>query len=363
MLAERAVTIAQDLLGEIERTGLVSLLEQATRLSGERPSISVSDYRKRARDLKSAANNIIESSKFNNYPHEFSKLLAASEFHVALPQSVARVILGGFPDHAAGAISSAELNMIMQEVHRLIANLNSFLAFSHSLKISGMEIPKDGTSLDVLIPRIIFRNDISDFANKLLVFDKLISSLIEYAIGERQKPQLQYISTSDPITTMIVAGGAISAILAFYTAILTAAEKTISVFKAIRELKNSGLDAENVEKVSATMKDAIENAVRTEVDRALARIVFKAEKGRANELRNQIRIEAIPATNYVANGARIFLSVEVDERLMVAPSDSTDDNSMADMIAAQKAIESRLDAITDGYREHIMLPLEQDREI
>lgn len=175
-------------------------------------------------------------------------------------------------------------------------------------------------------------------------------SVTELLTGSREEIDLVYISTTDPILSCALIPAAAYGILQFYKLLLEIAEKQINVFKAVRDLKNSGLGSDKISSISKEMEGMIEREVVKAVDVATQRTAAsKIDKERKNEIKIQITKQALEITADIASGARIYVSLESQGQLELIAKAAPEAAIAVDLrqqIEEQKSLEAKLDSLS-----------------
>lgn len=344
------IRIAEDIQREFQQFDLINFLNEAVRLASERPNLNPTQYRDRSAQLKKRAQTVISDTIFRTYPLDLMTLISQSEFSSVLPANLAKVVISGFPENKEAAISSAELQMYLNQAQSTLGQVVGFLTFARRLGVAPYNLPEGFVSLDLKIPRAIFNSHVGSFLSKTDVFNEFMRSVTEFVTGSRDEIELVYISTSDPVLSCAVIPAAAWAILYFYKLLLEVAEKQINVFKAVNDLRTSGLAADKVAPISDEMKAMIEREVKRAVETASERIPSSVDAPRKNELKVQVTKQAIEITADIAEGARIYVSLESQQQLEViaqaAPEGAESITALREQVEEQKALEARLDGIT-----------------
>lgn len=346
MIASQLVSIAQDLQQEYKRFGLLGLLQDAFRVSSERPNLNSSQYRAEADALHAKAQAILTHNVFRTYPLDTLKILSNSELSSILPATIARMIIAGFPKRKESAISSAELNMYASEANAVLSQIDGFLTFSNRLGVTAYEPPEQTVALSIKLPRRVFSNELGELEKHLSHFSSLFRSVTELVSGSRENPKLVYLATSDPTVSVAMLGSAALAILIFYKTLLEVAEKQIGLLKTLRDLKSSSIPIENMENIEQGIHAGLQSTGTQAVDSAFDKIQIHVTPERAKELRVEIGRMSTQIVADLAGGARIFVSLESQQQIDLLADETPDDsNDIRNTIEEQKQIETRLDVL------------------
>jgi hypothetical protein len=313
MLAGRLIRAARDILGEYSRFKIIDRLTLAASVSAQRTGGQNNAYTEQARQLRQWAQSVIDQSLIDKYPEDLRIFLDNSNYAAALPASIARVVLAGFPDDIRLGMSSSEVGLYAQLATILRSELSSLDAIANKLNIEQVSIPVDQVCLDIMIPRIIFADRIDNFIVILRRFIKIISYIIELTTGSESSPTLTYGSTSDPVTGVALVGAAAWGVLKFYKLMLEVAEKQFSLLKTLREFRSVAPDASS--DVEERVQGIVGEALKQAVEGAVTSVPASVPDERVNEIKNALNIEARFTVNDIANGVRISITAESIDRI------------------------------------------------
>jgi hypothetical protein len=355
MIASRLVAIARDIYDEYQRFDLTALLREASNLSSNRPNLNAKQYKLQSDGLKEKAQAVLDQTIFRTYPLDTMKLLAGSELSSILPNTIANLIIAGFPDRKENAISSAELNMYLTEAQQLLAQINGVRDFSERLGVRPYLVPESKVALDLKIPRHLFSNDLRLLEKKLASFTRFFESVSELSLGRKEPLELLYISTTDPLFSIAILGPAAFGILKFYKLLLEVAIAHVNLKKALVELKKSQMELEKITNVQESIDATINKEVERAVTKALNEIPKNVEQERQNELHVLIKKDAVEIVANLAGGARIFVTIESQQQINLLAPDSENLTTVREEIEQQKTLESKLDAVVLGHIENPVL--------
>jgi hypothetical protein len=342
MLAGRLIRAASDILGEYSKFKIVEELNVALSLSAQRTDPQNQAYIEQARQLRLWAQSVIDQSLIEKYPDDLRVFLKNSNYSTALPASIARVVLAGFPDDMRLAMSSSEVGLYVQLAHSLRSELLALDTIAKKMNIEQIAIPPDQISLDILIPRILFENRADYFLIILRRFTIIISYIIELTTGSEDSPKITYTSTSDPVTGLALFGAAAWGVLTFYKLALEVAEKQFSLLKTLKEFRAVAPDASS--DVEERVKRIVSEGLKGAVDGTVASVPAKVPVERINEIKNALNIEARFAVNDIANGVTISITVESIDRITYM-SDSIPGLTpamVAERLGEQRALEQQV---------------------
>lgn len=350
MLANRMIKIAEDIQEDFSQFNIIALLAEAAALSEQRPNLNPQQYRQQIAVVRQKADEIIKKTKFRNYPPDLLDTINESNLRSLLPATVAQLLVDGFPETKDAAISSAELHMFRNEATTALGQINGFLAFAQRLKLQSFDVPLELVALDLKFPRPMFENKLRQFSLKLQNFNEFIKSATELGTGSRGEIELLYLSTTEPLISFIINGGAAWAVLAFYKMLLEVAEKHLSIYLAIKQLKDAGISPEEIAPISERTKQLMQVEITKGIEAAIARIEPKVDNSRQNEIKVQITKQAIEISTDIANGARIQVSLENQQQIEMIASAAPElfggPSQLRKQLEEQVAIEKKLAGIT-----------------
>jgi hypothetical protein len=310
MHASRLVRVARDILNEYENLKLITLLREAATFAQQRPSMNDSGYATGARQFRERANSVISASRFRMYPIELRDLLSKSAYAPALPERLAAIVRDGFPDDKNAAISSAELNMAAAFAERTAHELGLLTSAAAKFGVEEIHIPEGMISLDVLLPRGSFDDRAKAFVEKLATFVSALSYFDECATGSAGAPRLIYCSTTDPITAIGCAAGAVYGFLQLYKLLLEVAEKQLSMLTALKELRKHSAHDPDFGKFGERFNEIVERQLEDAVRKALRSMPTNVADDRMNEIENAVNKEAPGILAALSTGARINVTIE-----------------------------------------------------
>jgi hypothetical protein len=313
MLAGRLIRAARDILGEYSKFKIIDQLNVAISLSAQRADAQNRAYIEQARQLRQWAQTVMDQSLVEKYPNDLRIFLENSNYSTALPASIARVVLAGFPDDMRLAMSSSEVGLYAQLANAPRSELTALDTIAKKVNIEQISIPVDQISLDILIPRILFDNRVDNFLKILRRFTSITSYIIELTTGSEDSPTLTYTFTSDPVTGLALVGAAAWGVLTFYKLVLEVAEKQFSLLKTLKEIRAVAPDASS--DVEERVKGIVGEALKYAVDGTVESVPSKVPEERVNEIKNALNIEARFAVSDIANGVKISITVESLERI------------------------------------------------
>lgn len=155
------------------------------------------------------------------------------------------------------------------------------------LGVSGYELDLGGSDLSFVIPRDLFSNELSKFSTELRFLDKLLQDLSEATLGKPQFAELQALSTTTPIVSVLTDPHVLNALAKAVQFFLDAWKKIEEIRKVRADVVKVGvvgaaLDQFN-EKIEETVTEVVEETVRF----SLASYPQNDEP-RKNELRNAL---------------------------------------------------------------------------
>ncbi len=235
---------------------------------------------------------------------------------------------------------------------------------ANSFKIEEINIPSAEFSFDVIIPRSLFDNRVQQYIVILEKFARIMAYIEELATGTQRSPTLVYTSTSDPVTGLAVAYAAGWAFLHFYKLVLEVADKQLSLLKTIKEFRASSLGTvpEIEERTSAIVEEALSGAV----DGAVSSVSPRVGDERVNEIKTAIAKDARAVVRYVAEGARVAVTIEslskVREVFREIPNISPE--KIDEVLNAKGVLEQRVEQslMLLGQHEPSLITVEETKE-
>jgi hypothetical protein len=339
MKTSRFVRAARDIVAEYQRLQILKHLNTAAALSNNRTN---PPYTQNASDLRVWAQQVIDQTIVEKYPDDLRDFLKASKHGPALPGHVARVLLVGYPDNPAYALTTSEVHQLTQLANEFVHELNFLISIADGFHIEQINVPPDEINFDVLIPRTVFHDGANDFIGLLARFTNMMSYLTELTTGSEKQPTLVYTSTSDPVTGLALLLAPSLALLMFYNQLLDAATKHISFLKLLKEFREGPFnEPTNLKEEIATVVD---KALEAAVEKMISSVPNEVPPHRVNEIKVALSKDARVVMEAIVGGARIAITIESLDKIPEMNKDipGLEPVDVNDVLSKQKAIEHKL---------------------
>jgi hypothetical protein len=167
-----------------------------------------------------------------------------------------------------------------------MATVNQTYTGLTALGINGYVLDEGGSDLSFIIPRSLFSNELGAFATELRFLDRLINDLSEATLGKYLPCELESLSTTTPLVSVITNPHVLAALAKAVGAFL-AAWKTIEEIRKVRaDVARIGVAAALEpfdEKIEETVAEVVEETVRVSL------APYGKDGGRRNELDTSLR--------------------------------------------------------------------------
>lgn len=356
MLAGELLEISNLILEDYKTFQVPALLDNAIHVASNRASIDEKSYRQMARELRQTGEAIIKADAVRRLPLSTRRLLEASGLSPILPSNIAKTIIVGFPENRLNGISSSELGMYKNEVTATHSLLQNYLALSERLNIEEYHAPDGQAGLELRLPRPTFENNLGNLGQKFENFDKLISAITELTTGSRESTNVVSVSTSDLVAFLSIAGSAIYGVLEFYSLFLDVVEKQINIYKAIRDLRGSGLPEDQLNAIQAQLDATIKKSVDDAVENAFSRVEKKVPEHRENQLKIEIKKSSSVVISDIRNGARLQTRIDNENSFSIISDDLTEDRreQIQKLLEHQQVMQTKIDAELMGLEKPIL---------
>ncbi len=366
MLASELKNIARDLVSEQNKWKLLQLLNQARHILSIREQLGENGYQKEAGNIRSLVSVMKRENIFNSYPRDILQDLKSSAVSSLLPERIADLLLAMLPaQDMTRASASSELNIYIENANEILSQASRVIDFSNALEIKDYSISEGKNAVRLLLPRHSFDNSFHKLSPTLKPFDRLFLGVCELYTGQRKSPEIVYASTTDLSFLLEWLPQAVGGLLLLYTPLMEAAEKTLNVIRAAKDLYGVGANDEIVKELEEKLKKTNEETIKASIDEHLSSIKSAVDEGRTSELKNEIKIYALVVSNEIAKGARFSFGSE--DNLINLPDillSSDDQDEVQRMIERQRAIESRLDMLLSsvGHKSVLLQAPIKDNE-
>ena len=240
-------------------------------------------------------------------------------------------------------MSSGEFGIYVQGAQRTLGEINSVLHATSVLNIERYPKAPEEIELRIELPRSLFKDDLSEVADRFAYLDKLFAALTEAKTGQARKPRLVTVATSDLIAMVASNSAEIFAILAHYKAILEAVDTVLGIKKAYEKLKSlaqpTGIQEDHA-------VEALKNMVESVVEKTLNDPQMQADRGRKNELKKVVKSTSMQLAADLPKGLKISVSIESKGEFdYILSSQNITEEELTKQLERQRALQMKVDAL------------------
>ncbi len=342
MLIERFYRFIESIIKEHELHNITNLIEQALFLCSNRGNIPDTSYQSKASELRSLTNEILENTVFNTIPSYIHDMIRDSQYPLLNTQHICNFIIKSLPNNRSLIASSGEVNSFRETYiqHRNVAIslLSTLRGFNFKPEENGINY----AFIDLTIPK----NDqtsLYETSNILHDFDDFLKPIVEHSTGSREEIYISSISTTDIVTTIMVALASVPLFLIQYTNIVKAINESLTLLKSLRELRKASLVTvdENLEKAVEKGRDS---KIESNTNRNLESIDSPLDNGRKSEISIELSGSSKIVATHIMNGVSLSLTFlnNTDIDLLCENTPNTDGNTDIRILLQQKHQEDRI---------------------
>ena len=307
MLSSRILKLAEDIIADYHALKLVEFLQMASKCASR--NLQPHDFQLLSTQVHNAGQAAATGSRGILYPQEMREFLRKSNYNIALPENVGRFLSDGFNGDINYTPSSSEVNHRISASNTFLGDLNSLVVTLKKLNTQPVAVPSDLISVDFLVTRNSFGNEIKKLFKIQDEFSSILLSLNEL-FGNLDPPLLVYTSTSDPVTAFAVYAGTAYTIIKIFNGILQVAKNGVELYRAIKIVREQKISEaiiqQAVQSAEITIRAQVEQLIKDQV----SIIISEIDDGRKNELTTAIKIRCNGLVTLVAEGCSIGISIE-----------------------------------------------------
>jgi hypothetical protein len=179
------------------------------------------------------------------------------------------------------------------------------------LRVTGSSLQPGQSDLAFLIPRELFKNQVSSFAKELLFLSRLIAHFSEAVTGIVEPAELEQLSSSIPTVAIAANVGIVAAIAAVVNKFLEAWEKIEKIRKIRADLNEMGMKGKLVEELTTQITTTINEVIEESAEITLKG--YGGDAGRRNELENALKQDTRRLFGQIERGLTIQFRAEPKE--------------------------------------------------
>lgn len=241
---------------------------------------------------------ILTKSASHAYPPSWIRLLDEMYLALLVAPILSNEIEGAFIGHdIAPAVIKEQIEKIIRNIKTNTSRIDQLIAGFSALNFGRESLKPGEAEVSVGIPQEAIDSDLNTFGDEVLIIDKTFAPFVELVSGQRHNLKIKSISSSDFIVTFYVANELLIIGAATVTAVAFATRQVILAYKEIRDLRDM---KEKLAEVQApkNISDDIDKFAADKIKKIIEETVSKLlkdygkikDKGRENEVRNELEI-------------------------------------------------------------------------
>lgn len=312
MNVERLHAIAIGLESDFEVTGVLAKIKAIRdALQNQIAQPQQPAHQQQVAEAYTELREALAEAESNHFPPTWKQVLEELEVEDLLGERLLDRIAGVFSrNQITPSVAQQEIDAIATEIEKLHETVSELTgAFDH-LSIGAEELDPGTCELGVIVPRDAVNNNFKDFARELDHLDKTFSPFAELATGNRPGFTIRSISSTD-LTVFLDLVPEIAACL------VVAVERVVALYKNLLEIRtlrqgmvDQGVDEGSLQGVDSFADKHMEKGIKELVKELLAEHGENIERGRKNELKNELTIGLNGIANRIDKGYNIEIRVE-----------------------------------------------------
>jgi len=361
MLAGQLLAIAEDMIGDYDRLGILSAMEIGANLAAERPNLSEQQFHDRATDLRANAEKILSQTILRTYPIGLKRALNHSGYSQSLPDAIAKTLLAGFGKRRKDAsISSAELMMLLNEARAFYQKMQNLVEIADSFDVEKYLAPEGQVALEIRIPDLVYGRSLKMLPKKIDHIEDALAVIEELVTGSRSPHKLLWASTTDLVIAIPLDWGVVLAVLIFYERLLVIAEKHLNVIKLLRDLRK--MSGSKHDDVAAELQKTIDHGLEQAAKDIVKQLGEDREPGRKNELELELKTVSRALLPDLAAGMRFAVDPRDQQRIMLDGAEASDAEDLARQLDQRRELELKLDNQLGSFAEEEVKMLTSDSQ-
>lgn len=216
----------------------------------------------------------------------------------------------------------------LQEINALNTQTAEFRKTVHSLiqaidkldLLTEEEIPADAAEIGVLLPSIIFNDDLEGLKNELAELDRHLRAFSEIAGGPKGSLKIRAVSSGSLDVFLKSAPGVAACVMVAVERLVALYKKILEIRKLRSELAEKDVPSQAIAPIEQHENETVTNEIDSILDEIMERFYSGDDSGRKNELRNAARIALL----YLAD--RIDRGVDFEAKAPPQEEDAESDN-------------------------------------
>ena len=312
MNAERLHAIILAIKDDLQKTALVNTLKElTTHLQNQVNQPNQPQHQQQVSTILANLFQNLEKAPSNDFPPTWRLATEEIECEELLGNNLRAKIDEIFSRNQI--TPSVALDEI-KEIHSSVSSLNIAIdqlisGFKH-LNIGADDLEPGECEIGVLVPRDFVKNLLNDFGKELIELNKIFNVFAEISTGSRAGFEIREISSSE-LSVFLDLAPAIGACLAISVERIVALYKQLlEIRKLHNDLKEQGVPKKSLKGVGEHANTIMEKGIEELIPQLIDQFCKKDDKGRKNELSNELRLALKKIANRIDRGFNIEIRVE-----------------------------------------------------
>lgn len=355
MLAGQLLAIAQDMIRDYDRLKVIPTLERAVEIAANRPNMNEPEFQTAVRDIKSAAEKMLNETIVRVYSIDLKRTLAHSGYSQSLPDAIAKTLTVSFGNRRKdSAISSQEINMYLGEAKSFYGKMQHLVDSARAFGVETYQAPEGQVVLEISIPDLVYGRTLGQLPPRIARVEGVLNVMEELVKGSRSPHKILWVATTDLVIAIPLDWSVVLAALILYERMLAVTEKHLNIAKLIRDLfKNSGAQNPELEK---TLKDSVDAALDGAVKDVIKLTEKAVDEPRQNELAIELKAVSRAMIADFAMGLRFGIDPRHELKLIAETEDERGAEEATQRLENRRKLELSLEAELGKFpREEILL--------
>jgi hypothetical protein len=344
---ERLNAIARATQSDMTRTDVVANLQRLRDALGQQVNNPADSSAQQAvADSLTRLRDTLSASETNSFPPSWRQVLEELQVEDVVGREILAQVDATFErNQITPSVALEAITEMANRVENIAGTLQQLIGAFEFLGIGAEELEPGEAEVMVVIPRSEVASELRQLGQEYVNLERLLGPFLELGTGSRPPVAIKAISSSDFAVYLAVAPFAAKYLADAIQSVLNVYKTILDIREQRQRLAESGVPAQAL----ATVDDHANNRMATEIENIAGRVVAEATgigDGRANELRQEVRLALGAFANRIDHGYNIDIRAEPPEQ-----SESDDDDAQPDpaTTALLDAVE-RINAAADDLK-------------
>jgi hypothetical protein len=236
------------------------------------------------------------------------------------------------------AVAADELDQLVQQVQELSSALSSMKSSFERLSIGAEELDAGEVEVSFLIPRREVHNGLEGLGREFMSIKRILNPFLELSTGNREEVQVMAIASSEFEAFLLLVPAAAAYFAKALETVLNIYEKVLNIRKAKKELEDSGIAPDYVERLDGEANAMTKKEIEQFVDQLMKERTEVENPDRANELRTDLAKQTMELAKRIDHGYRVDLQAR---ELEPTTEDHEPDGRAEQQAAVQEVLAAR----------------------